>query len=85
MDGKRNSRSKQGRKRTSEEIEAIKRRKARARWEEALRDSDNNYERRVKKSKENTNHNRRTSSKRVNLERNRNTSKILSNRRPKDC
>lgn len=80
MDGKRNSRSKQGRKRTSEEIEAIKRRKARARWEEALRDSDNNYERRVKKSKENTNHNRRTSSKRVNLERNRNTSK----RRPKN-
>lgn len=80
MDGKRNSRSKQGRKRTSEEIEAIKRRKARARWEEALRDSDNNYERRVKKSKENTNHNRRTSSKRVNLERNTNTSK----RRPKN-
>ena len=80
MDGKRNSRSKQGRKRTSEEIEAIKRRKAKARWEEALRDSDNNYERRVKKSKENTNHNRRTSSKRVNLERNRNTSK----RRPKN-
>lgn len=80
MEGKRNSRSKQGRKRTSEEIEAIKRRKARARWEEALRDSDNNYERRVKKSKENTNHNRRTSSKRVNLERNRNTSK----RRPKN-
>lgn len=80
MDGKRNSRSKQGRKRTSEEIEAIKRRKAKARWEEALRDSDNNYERRVKKSKENTNHNRRTSSKRVNLERNTNTSK----RRPKN-
>ena len=63
MDGKR--------KRTPEEIEAIRRRKARRAREEALRGSDNNYERRVRTSKENMNHNSRrrtSSSRRVNSE-----------------
>ena len=76
MDGKR--------KRTPEEIEAIRRRKARRAREEALRGSDNNYERRVRTSKENMNHNSRrrtSSSRRVNSEKNRNTS---NKRRPEN-
>ena len=76
MDGKR--------KRTPEEIEAIRRRKARRAREEALRGSDNNYERRVRTSKKNINHNSRrrtSSSRRVNSEKNGNTS---NKRRPEN-
>ena len=51
MDEKRNNRPRQKRKRTPEEIEAIKRRKARDRYEEALGDSNNDDERRVKHRK----------------------------------
>ena len=82
MDEKRNNRAKQKRKRTPEEIEAIKRRKARARWEEALRDSSNYDERRVKsrKTREDINKNRRngTSSKST-----RNLQKVRNGERPK--
>lgn len=82
MDEKRNNRPKQKRKRTPEEIEAIKRRKARARWEEALRESNNYDERRVnhRTSREDINQNRRN---RNSSEGMRNTKKVRNGERPK--
>lgn len=67
MDEKRSSkRPEQRRKRTPEEIAAMKRRKARARWEEAIRDSENNREERpIRHSNGREGHNRsRTASER---------------------
>lgn len=81
MDEKRNNRPKQKRKRTPEEIEAIKRRKARARREESLRDS-NNDERKVKnrKTREDINQNRRN---RTSSKSTRNPQRVRNGEHPK--
>ena len=82
MHEKRNNRPKKRRKRTPEEIKAIKRRKARARWEEALRDSNNDDERGVKyrTSREDIDQYRK---KRTYSEKTRNSQRVRNEERPK--
>ena len=60
MHEKRNNRPKKRRKRTPKEIEAIKRKKARARWEEALRDFDGDDEYRISREELNQDKIKRT-------------------------
>lgn len=82
MHEKRNNRPKKRRKRTPEEIKAIKRRKARARWEEALRDFNNDDERGVKyrTSREDIDQYRK---KRTYSEKTRNSQRVRNEKRPK--